>query len=374
MKQLRYLIVVIAAASAVTLLLVPSAHQPVSAANLQISPAQFASYIRQWSEPEGYFDSDNFITNETSYEHVTDELHSRVRPGGVYLGVGPDQNFTYIAQTRPALAVIIDIRRQNMLQHLLYKALFEQAESRAEFLALWFAKETPVVRKGASLPEVLKAVRAAPSSEPTFKRDSDRVKTILSKRYDLGLSEEDFRKIEYTYGTFWRDNLDLRFSSIGRNNAMQYPTLEDILVETDRHGQMQNFLASDELFDWMKKFETENRLIPVVGDFGGNHAFRAVAKFLKDNGLQVSTFYTSNVEFYLFGSPAWSAFMSNVHALPLNADSVFIRSYFGSYGRILSQTVPGHRSTSLVHGIVPFLNDYDAGKIPSYWEVVNRSK
>ena len=150
--------------------------------------------------------------------------------------------------------------------------------------------------------------------------------------------------------------------------------IEEMLMETDRNGRFQNYLASDELFDVIKKFEGENRLIPIVGDFGGAHAFIAVAKFLKQNGLQVSTFYTSNVEFYLFGSPAWTAFMSNIRGLPLMADSVFIRSYFGTYGRNLPQTMPGHRSTSLVHGIVPFLNDYEAGKIPTYWQVVNRSK
>lgn len=371
-RQFAYLIAVVAVG---VLIALPGSHpQPVAAANIQVSPAQFAAYVHEWSEPEGYFDSDNFISNETSYEHVVDELRSRVRPGGVYIGVGPDQNFTYIAQTRPSLAVIVDIRRQNMLQHLLFKALFEQADSRGDFLALLFAKEKPTVRKGAGFEDVLNAVRKAPSSEDSFKRHVDRVKTILTQKYKLDLSADDFQKIEYTYRTFWRENLDLRFSSIGRNNAMQYPTFEDILLETDRNGQFQNFLSSDELFDWMKKFETENRLIPIVGDFGGTHAFSTLAKFLKQNALQVSTFYTSNVEFYLFGTPSWTAFMKNVHALPLSDDSVFIRAYFFTYGRSLPQSVPGHRSTSLVHGIVPFLNDYDAGKIPTYWEVVSRSK
>src|ERR1700733_5974108 len=92
--------------------------QPVAAAGIEVSSQQFNSYIRDWSEPEGYFDTDNFISNETSYEQVIEELHSRTHPGGVYIGVGPDQNFTYIAQTHPSLAIIVDIRRQNMLQHL----------------------------------------------------------------------------------------------------------------------------------------------------------------------------------------------------------------------------------------------------------------
>ncbi len=373
-KQIRHLTFYIVVALALTFLVQQGARQqPVAAANVQVSPEQFSAYVREWSEPEGYFDTDNFISNETSYEHVVDELHTRVHPGGVYLGVGPDQNFTYIVHTRPALAVIVDIRRQNMLQHLLFKALFEQAATRADYLALLFAKEKPVVRRGAGFEDVLRAVRSAPSSEETFQRNLSHVRNILTG-YKLGLTEDDFKKVEYTYRAFWKDNLDLRFSSIGRNNAMQYPTFEEMLMETDRSGRFENYLASDELFDFMKKFEGENRLIPIVGDFGGTHAFNAVAKFLKQNGLQVSTFYTSNVEFYLFDSPAWTAFMNNVRGLPVTADSVFIRSYFGTYGRSLPQTMPGHRSTSLVHGIVPFLNDYEAGKIPTYWQVVNRTK
>src|SRR2546430_2038221 len=97
-----------------------------------VSRSEFAQYIDQWSEPEGYFDTDNFISNETSYLHVIEQLHQRVKPGGIYLGVGPDQNFSYIAHTRPMFAVVTDIRRQNMLELLWYKALFSIAANRVE--------------------------------------------------------------------------------------------------------------------------------------------------------------------------------------------------------------------------------------------------
>src|SRR4051812_35779773 len=67
---------------------------PRAATDIQVSTDQFGRYIEQWSEPEGVFDSDNFISNETSYLHVIDDLKTRVRPGGIYMGVGPDQNFS----------------------------------------------------------------------------------------------------------------------------------------------------------------------------------------------------------------------------------------------------------------------------------------
>jgi len=186
----------------------------------------------------------------------------------------------------------------------------------------------------------------------------------------LKLSADDLAKIEYVHQTFWKENLDLRFSSIGRGNGSQYPSLEEMLVETDRQGRQQSYLSSEELFQWMKKFQAENRVIPIVGDFAGLHAFKAVADFLKGNGLHLSTFYTSNVEFYLFDRPEWNRYVSNVRLLPLADDSIFIRSYFPTYGRPHPLNMPGHRSTSLISPIVPFLVDYDTHKIRSYWDVV----
>src|SRR3989454_10550896 len=121
---------------------IPWTHeQPQAAGDLQVSIEQFGRYIDEWSEPEGYFDSDNFISNETSYLHVIPDLRQRVKPGGIYLGVGPDQNLSYIVHTRPSLAIITDIRRQNMLQHLLFKALFAIATNRVEYLSVLFSKE-----------------------------------------------------------------------------------------------------------------------------------------------------------------------------------------------------------------------------------------
>jgi hypothetical protein len=63
--------------------------------------------------------------------------------GGVYLGVGPDQNFSYIAQARPSLAILIDVRRDNLLLHLLFKAIFAEARSRVDYLSLLTGRQPP---------------------------------------------------------------------------------------------------------------------------------------------------------------------------------------------------------------------------------------
>ncbi len=150
---------------------------------------------------------------------------------------------------------------------------------------------------------------------------------------------------------------------------LNYPTFEEMLLETDRHGKQQSYLSSEELFQWLKKFEGENRLIPIVGDFAGPHALKSVGAFLKANGLHVAAFYTSNVEFYLFDRPTWTRYVGNVKSLPIADDSIFIRSYFPN-GRTHPLNVPGHRSTSLVSSIPRFIQDYDARRLESYWDVV----
>ncbi len=347
-----------------------SPQPPRAATGVQVSIEQFGRYIDEWSEPEGYFDSDNFISNETSYLHVIPDLRQRVKPGGIYLGVGPDQNLSYIVHTRPSLAIITDIRRQNMLQHLLFKALFVMSSNRVEYLSLLFSKETPPVKPGASFEDLLAAVRRAPSSEKLFQRNLAAVKDLLTRKYRLKLTTDDISKVDYIYRTFWEEGLDLRFSSLGRGNALNYPTFEEILLETDRQGRQQNYLSSEELFQWLKNFQADNRIIPIVGDFAGPHAFKAVSGFLRANGLRLSVFYTSNVEFYLFGRSTWVRYVANLRSLPIADDSVFIRSYFPTYGRPHPLNLSGHRSTSLVQPMTKFLDQYDSRSLSSYWDVV----
>src|SRR5436190_1784285 len=105
----------------------------------RISDQAFWHLVVDLSEAGGFFRSDNLVSNETTFQHVIPELRKRTRAGGVYLGVGPDQNFTYITAMRPKMAFIIDVRRQNMVLHLMYKAIIEQSSDRAEFVSMMFS-------------------------------------------------------------------------------------------------------------------------------------------------------------------------------------------------------------------------------------------
>src|SRR5262245_8361563 len=122
---------------------VPPAFAAADTLPSQLSDAEFWSLVTDLSEPDSPFPYENFVSNEISYQTVIPQMKQVIRPGGVYLGVAPDQNFTYVAALEPKIAFIIDIRRQNMLELLMYKALFEIAPERVEFLSRLFSRPRP---------------------------------------------------------------------------------------------------------------------------------------------------------------------------------------------------------------------------------------
>src|SRR6478609_6234749 len=80
-----------------------------------LTDAEFRALMDTVSEPAGRFDiSDNLVSNEP---RVAENARWISASGGAYIGVGPEQNFTYIAQSRPDIAFVIDIRRENRNLH-----------------------------------------------------------------------------------------------------------------------------------------------------------------------------------------------------------------------------------------------------------------
>src|SRR5262249_20519091 len=155
----------------------------------------FAQTIARLSEPNGYFDTDNLISNESSYLQVIPDLAKRGVHGGAYIGVGPDQNFTYIAATRPAIAFIVDIRRDNELLHLLFKALFKESRTRVDYLALLCGRAVPAdadAWRTATIEKIAKYVdEAKPVDRNALRAKIDRA----LKDTGVALSEQDLKTI-----------------------------------------------------------------------------------------------------------------------------------------------------------------------------------
>ena len=139
---------------------------PRSVGHVQ-APATFAARIAQLSERAGFFDTDNLISNEKSYLHVIPALRAANLGGGAYIGVGPDQNFSYIAQVKPSIAFIVDLRRDNLLLHLLFKALFSLSETRVDYLSLLFGRAVPARLDDWRRADLDKIVTYIEESQPT---------------------------------------------------------------------------------------------------------------------------------------------------------------------------------------------------------------
>ena len=312
-----------------------------------LSDADFWSLTGRLSEPDGEFVSrsgspDNLLSNEAGISSVARELAARVKPGGVYLGVGPEQNFTYIAAMRPRLAFIIDIRRGNLDLHLMYKALFGLSATRSDFVERLFNRRpVPASTSKTTAAELMDAARrAAPADETGFRANLAALDAYLTRTHALPLGKVNLAGIEYAYRNFYRFGPDINYTSSinGRSGAFgSYGTIQSL---TDASGVSRTYLASDESFKYVKDMEAANAVVPVVGNFAGPKALRAIAGYLKEHGAVVGAFYVSNVESYLRRNDVWPAFCANAASLPTDADSVFVRPGRGAawFGSIAAET------------------------------------
>jgi hypothetical protein len=341
---------------------------PVS--NQTTATTPFARLVDELSEPGGDFDTDNLISNEKSYLHVMPALQQGGVTGGVYIGVGPDQNFSYIARIKPSLAFIVDIRRDNMLMHLLFKALFASSRNRAEYLALLTGRAVPdkvESWRDASIEKIIAYIddaKAAPAAPIDRRLHDAMLKT------GVPLSARDLATIDRFHGRFVADGLSLQFQSFGRSPQSYYPTYRELLLETDRKGRKLCYLASEDDFQFVRALEARDGVVPVVGDLSGPHAVAAIGQAVAERKEHVSAFYVSNVEMYLFRSGVFARYVDNMNRLPHTDKSVIIRSIFGGYS--LPETVPGYYSTSSVQSMNELLANVAAGRYRSYSDVIAR--
>jgi hypothetical protein len=294
----------------------------------QLSNADFWKLSRELSEADGDFRSDNLVSNEIYFQTIIPELVSVTKPDRVYLGVGPEQNFTYITALKPRMVFIIDVRRGNMHTQLMYKALFEMSKDRAEFVSQLFSKKRPGgLNTKTSAQDLFSAFVPVETSEALYKENLQAIQDHLVKKRQLPLSADDLKGIEWVYYHFYWYGPGLTYSSSsGGSGGGNFVNFQSLMVADDGMGMARSFLANEENFLYMKALHTKNLLVPVVGNFGGPKAIRSVGAYLKARNAVVSAFYLSNVEQYLQQEGIWMNFCGNVAHLPLDASSTFIYS------------------------------------------------
>jgi len=283
----------------------------------QLSDAEFWKLITDFSEPDGYYQYTVITSNELDYQRVIPQLTKTISPGGTYFGVGPEQNFTYISALRPKIAFIIDIRRVMLLEHLMYKAVFEMSADRAGFVATLFSRRRPP-QLTAETP-VAAMFRAYASVQGDSDFAAANLKAILARlktTHGFTLSANDEARLGSIYMTFLREGV-VRF-----NTSIESPGYTALMSATDGLGRNWSFLASEENYTRVRAMQQKNLIVPLVGDFAGPKAVRAAGQYIRDHGAIVNLFYLSNVEDYI--QNMMPAFRRNVASLPLDPSSTFI--------------------------------------------------
>lgn len=340
----------------------------------RLTDAEFWKIFNGFSELNGYFQSENLLSNETGFQTVIPELTRTVKPGGVYLGVGPEQNFTYIAALHPKMAFIVDIRHENAVHHLLYKALIELSDNRADFLSRLFSRPRPAgLTVNMSVDSLFAAFATVPHDSMLFYKTMDAVKNQLMKVHGFELTAADQQTLLYNFNAFYvaGPELSYNFNANTFNGNRGMPTYSLLMQATDNGGVRRSYLAADSSYQVLRDLQLRNVLVPLTGDFSGPKALRAVGDYVRQHNATITTFYTSNAEQYLFQNGLWFTFEANVATFPLDSTSVFIRS-----GRQGGQGyVGGGRgmATSLLQSMMELVKATSEKRINSYLDVLNTS-
>ncbi|HZI51170.1 MAG TPA: hypothetical protein VFE29_05060 [Terriglobia bacterium] len=336
----------------------------------ELSDESFWKMVADMSEPDGWFQFENFLSNELGYQYVIPQLVQNRKPGGVYIGVAPEQNFTYIAALKPRIAFIVDIRRQNMLELFMYKALFELSETRADFISRLFARRRPDGLSERSTPgELFEAYRRVRPDADLERQNLQAIKSVLVDKHKFALRPADLAgdvSIEYIYSTFVDSGPGLDYSTGGRGAGTNNPSYQDLMEIDDGTGQTRSYLASEENYRFVRDMQKKNLIVPLVGDFAGPRTIRAVGTWIREHDSTVTAFYLSNVEQYLFNDFRSADFYENVATLPLDSGSTFIRSFSGGGGAF--------RFRSTLSSIRTLLDEFRAGKVRQYGDVKDLSQ
>jgi hypothetical protein len=327
------------------------------------------------SEAGGSFPSENVVSNEMSYLHVLDAMRRLGVRGGAYIGVGPDQNYSYIAAIRPEVAFMFDIRRDNAMEHLLFKAAFAMSRNRLEYLCVLTARRCPMEIEawtGRSIADIIGYLDRTPP-DGAYMRETQRDVVRLIRAFGFGMDTRDSLTVTMYHAAFVRDGLDVQYSSLDARPPGSMPGWRTLLLARDRAGNQANYLAADSSFQFVKSMHARNLIIPVTGDVAGPVALGRVADDIRSRGLTLSALYMSNVEQYVSRDPSFPRFVENVRALPRTERSVIIRSLFGTSYGVHPLSVAGFNSTSMLQYANVFLREYDAGRIVTYSDIVFRA-
>ena len=358
----------------------------------QISDSEFWRIVTEFSEPNGPYPYENYVGNEIMLQRVIPAARKEIKADRVYIGVGPEQNFTYAAALEAKMAFVVDIRRQNMLELLLYKALFEIADNRADFVSQLFSrKRPPNLDARTSVSALFSAYKDVQANETYQQQNFKDIKNVLAK-HGFKLTDQDLQTIEKLHVVFYRagPSIDYGFEAgeLSIRPPAGFPSFERMMIATDGDcgspcltsyslppgpGRNWSFLATEENFQYIRSMQRKNLFIPLVGDFAGPSTLRMIGQYLMDHSATVSAFYASNVEYYLDDGQQ-QTFYANVLTLPTDSSSLFLR-FISRTGNQMPWWNARIGDTSVVSRISDLrTSSSPAGRLPTYLQLLRLLK
>ena len=338
----------------------------------QLDDAAFWQLVLDLSEPDGFFADENYVSNELGYERVMQRLEEAATRDAVYVGVGPEQNFAYLGALRPKMAFIIDIRRQNLIQHLMYKALFELSDDRPDFLQLLFSRRRPPgLDANTSAEALFQAYATAPPEQPLFDATFARILEVLTERHRFALMADDRAALRKVFNAFFSGGPQVMY--VFRGSQELHPTYLQLMTARDNAGRNWSYLGTSQGYQYIREMHRRNLIVPVVGDFAGPKAVRAVGRYVRDHGGAVSVFYVSNVESYLFRAGTSQRFYDSLQTVPFTGSAIFVRSFFGATARECASERPTIR-TPVTSAVSTVLDAHRRGDLKTQCDLVTASR
>ena len=237
----------VVAAIGVSLAAEPTSPAQAGAIPDRLTNQEFWQLVTTLEEKGGTYHSDNFTSNEPGLAQTAADVADRIK-GGAYLGVGPEQNFSYIVAIQPTIAFIVDIRRQAIIQHLMFKALFELSRDRVAFITRLFSRERPSGLDDAPIQKIWDAVPPGTGTDrDRYLKNRAEIETHLTKVRGIPLTTEDLASLEYVYNAFFTLGPAIDYAGYQTRLTTGNVNFAKLSLAADSTGVLRSFLGSEEI-------------------------------------------------------------------------------------------------------------------------------
>lgn len=218
------------------------------------------------------------ISNENRHFLFKDAVQDR---GGVYMGVGTDQNYLMAGWSRPEVLVLMDFDQVVVDVHRVYRLLFLKAADAQSFMDLWGQ---------AAEPEVKAMIDAA------YPDAAQRGQVRMAYRIARSAVHNRLRRVRWLY------------------KRLQIPM----------------FLTDEAQYTYLRDMFRNNRVYMARGDLTADVTVKGIAAAARAAGVPVRVVYLSNAERY-FGYNR--EFKDSVLGLPMDGEAQVLRTWGFTKGR-----------------------------------------